>query len=833
MACRGLFERFHPLPTSGLLRVIVLAVFITLLGMSPFPSTGIWAQAARLEGATSPNIVQVIQAPGQGEAVVARALAMALESDPEVIAMRWPRALQGAAVDLAGRILAVMPRVKLELWGRSSSAAPGWLADHDRVTLVEAATDEDPPTPGRLNAEAVSALTRLARAQCVPVLVEDPWSGRLTVSEAAGQLIPLLSAGARVRLDHATLTGNRGRLRHLLRRLTDGLGARLELVVPARNLDGELAEELVRLSLERFTLTAEGPPHGTVQAALDRVRAVGVGAGLNLVYGAPGQDLAGLGRALEGWLRLGLDDLELIPCTLTPARAARHTGLVVAPDPPHQVLSHGDMDGRTMCSLGQCADLWRRLRPLVVGTGLVRALQAHQIPLLSLLQGLTEQLMLDGAAPRGGDGDPEARHLQRALLSYLRQRHGLDLEHQPERGQGRLVRSPGLTLRWQGPGRVITDGDTGRSARVGQGALRLLDRFGDPRTLHEVKADLLNEVEPSRRAALERDLRRTADKLQTMGFVVPAGGQVSQEPGEISFSSLDEFEYHSRMLADRARGDAYRRAIQAMVQPGQHVVEVGTGTGILAVWAAQAGARVTAIERYPVIQIARQLARDNGVDHRITLIRGRSDLVQLDEPGDLLITELVGNRVLNEGILETTLDCRRRLLRPGANLLPAALEIMVRLVRVDRFGPLRRELVSLGDQYSVKLGALEQWLDARLAEGRLIWEQAPGDDVFTSLSGDTRVIRLDLATMKQADFSQSVTLSPTAAGRADATLLSFRLELAPGVTLSSTPDDHDLHWSRPVHMLPEPITCRPGEDVGLEVRYQPHGNISISPMEEA
>jgi hypothetical protein len=500
----------------------------------------------------------------------------------------------------------------------------------------------------------------------------------------------------------------------------------------------------------------------------------------------------------------------------------------VAPTPPHEVLAHRRMSAQEMSRLGTNAALWDRLRPLIVGTGLARALQANQIPLLPLLEGLAEELMLGGREP-----SPDRAMLppRRALIRYLRQRHGLDLDSEGDGGQARLIRSPDLSLRWQGRGRVITDGDTGRSARLGQGALRLLDRFGEPRTLHEVNASLLEEVEASRRAALEQDLRRTADKLQAMGFVVPAGGPVSHNQGELSFSGLDEFDYHHRMLADQTRSEAYRRAIQAAVQPGQHVVEVGTGTGILAVWAAQAGARVTAIERYPVIQIAQQLARENGVDHRITLIRGRSDLVRLDEPGDLLITELVGNRVLNEGLLETTLDCRQRLLRPGAALLPGALEILVRLVDARRFDPVRQELGHLGRRYGIKLDAMERWLDTRLAAGRLIWEQAPGDDNFTSLTGDEVVIRLELATLKRAAFDQVVTLLPGTSGAANAALISFRLELQPGIVISTRRDDHGLHWSRPVYMLPTPMPCRAGEAVHLKVGYDPHGEIRVSPTE--
>jgi len=129
-------------------------------------------------------------------------------------------------------------------------------------------------------------------------------------------------------------------------------------------------------------------------------------------------------------------------------------------------------------------------------------------------------------------------------------------------------------------------------------------------------------------------------------------------------SAIGAFDFHHSMLADEVRTSSFLRAITEVVKPGDVVVDIGSGTGVLSLFAAMAGAsRVYSIEREPVIEIAGEIATRNGLSETISFIAGSSLEVEIPERADVLVTETIGNVGFDEGIVTWVADARRRLMR--------------------------------------------------------------------------------------------------------------------------------------------------------------------------
>lgn len=143
--------------------------------------------------------------------------------------------------------------------------------------------------------------------------------------------------------------------------------------------------------------------------------------------------------------------------------------------------------------------------------------------------------------------------------------------------------------------------------------------------------------------------------------------------------------WHWNLVRDTARNAAYEAALARAVGPDSLVLDIGAGTGLLGLMALRAGAgRVVACEMQPATaRMAMDIARANGAGDRLCIVPKKSnDLIlgeELDRPADVIVSEIVDNALLGEGVLPTHRDAVPRLLRHGGQVIPGKGTIMVAL----------------------------------------------------------------------------------------------------------------------------------------------------------
>ena len=200
--------------------------------------------------------------------------------------------------------------------------------------------------------------------------------------------------------------------------------------------------------------------------------------------------------------------------------------------------------------------------------------------------------------------------------------------------------------------------------------LPILSAFGMPTSIGEA----VRKLSTAMRGKEEWKILTAAIKS-----LVEAGILVKEEENGakvVVHGILGDFDYpyiHIKMLNDSERTGNYVAAIRESVRPGDIVVDLGTGTGVLAIAAAQAGAaHVYAVESGEMMaQIARENVARNGFQDKITVLQGWSTHIDLPQKADILISEIIGNEPLGEHVIGYTTDAVQRWLKPDARLLPS------------------------------------------------------------------------------------------------------------------------------------------------------------------
>jgi hypothetical protein len=244
------------------------------------------------------------------------------------------------------------------------------------------------------------------------------------------------------------------------------------------------------------------------------------------------------------------------------------------------------------------------------------------------------------------------------------------------------------------------------------------------------------------------------------------------------------------------------------------VLEIGTGSGLLAMMAARAGAgTVVTCEANPAVAAAaRDVIAANGLADRIRVIGAHSttlDAADIGGAADILVSEIVSNDMVSQGVLPAHEHAVAHLLKPGAAVIPARGRVRVALA--EHRG---RGVAGLHESCGFDLSAFN-----RLAQP---WRHVAIESPQLSL-------RSDPADLFDFDFASGGPWPASRAGLALASTGGTVNGIAQWIALDM--DDAEVHenlpasgarscWACVFWPFAESVATSPGETVAIASRHE-------------
>lgn len=365
--------------------------------------------------------------------------------------------------------------------------------------------------------------------------------------------------------------------------------------------------------------------------------------------------------------------------------------------------------------------------------------------------------------------------------------------------------------------------------------LPLLAQFNMPTTLAAaLETTSGDNIEPNEWLHLSAAL---AELVRIGALVTPQGLSDNSAP----MPSRKMLELHTLLLDDIYRTEQYFAALRQVVKPGDVVLDIGTGSGVLSIGAAQAGARhVYAVEGSVIARTAREIFTLNGLSERVTVIEDWSTQIALPERADVLVSEIIGSGVFGQNLIESTADALERLLKPGARLIPNRVRMYASPVQLDEtfiagWQLIPSQVARWQEHYHADFAPL---YNLRSLLPSTAMATSPQEiEAVTFLGDPVLLVDLDLTSVRVQPIHVTKTLRAARAGVLHGALIHLETDLAPGITLTTHPHSSQRPkcWGNPIWFC-EPADVSASSALTLTLRHpaptQVTYEVAISPQRE-
>jgi len=312
-------------------------------------------------------------------------------------------------------------------------------------------------------------------------------------------------------------------------------------------------------------------------------------------------------------------------------------------------------------------------------------------------------------------------------------------------------------------------------------------------------------------------IKNAADAGGGTGDEVPPEKRVAYEEmtsKDYYFDSYAHFGIHEEMLKDEVRTLTYRNAIyhNRHLFKDKIVLDVGSGTGILAMFAAKAGAkRVIGIEFSNIAQQSLQIVKDNNLDKIVTIMQGKVEEVELPDgiqKVDVIISEWMGYCLFYESMLNTVFYARDKWLNTDGILFPDRATLHIVAIEDRQY---KDDKINWWDNvYGFNMASIR-----KVAISEPLVDVVDANQVVTN-SCILREVDLYTANVNDLTFSSPYTLSVRRNDYIQALVTYFTVEFTKchkRTGFSTSPDQRYTHWKQTVFYLEEALTVKRGEEI--------------------
>ncbi len=271
---------------------------------------------------------------------------------------------------------------------------------------------------------------------------------------------------------------------------------------------------------------------------------------------------------------------------------------------------------------------------------------------------------------------------------------------------------------------------------------------------------------------------------------------------------------HTRLLSDAERNQALI-ALLTRHSPGNRVVEVGCGTGLLSCISAKLGAKkVYAVEPTPLWELAAQMVEDNGLQHIVEVLEGRVQDVE-PRPVDLAFSELLNGDPFYEGVLSAS-----RAVKPwvveGGLLAPRRLRVYGALCRpyssAHEVELAHGQIQALGDTYDLDLRGLVNALQTEESYRQF-------SNIEEPIGPATLLYDFELGGNDEPPETMYAVLKAAEPGPISGAMVWFEAEYDDNLVMSNPPGTPN-HWGQLVLCWAQERGVKQGQEVRVKVTVE-------------